>query len=246
MSSSSTLKHSGPSVGIGRPECLVIMPMLEGYEDIRAVVSRALSSAEITMRRLEELLPDHDWQYWLVESVGQVDFVLADVTDHNPFVMYELGLVHQRKLPTVLIVNGRNDRVSATVLGSPFLSYDTQRLNRFEGELTRALQAAGEEAMAHLETHHPSPSEEIISQWYAQVSDLLETFIAETEIAVEPVRLEEFTTRLRVATRRGARPPSKGGTARLATYLMPRLIRDADKVEVMKKLSSWLSSLKET
>jgi hypothetical protein len=91
------------------PECLVFMPMLEGYERIRAVVASAVKGSGALMSRLETALPDSEWQYWLLDAVERADLLLVDVTDHNPFVMYELGLAHHRMLPAIFIVNQAND-----------------------------------------------------------------------------------------------------------------------------------------
>ena len=112
------------------------MPMLAGYERVRDAVARAVAGAGVSLRRLEQALPDAEWQCWLVHSIRTASFVVADVTDHNPFVMYELGLAHGRELPTLLIVDSKHERIPATVLGSPFLTYNNCDLDRFEEELT--------------------------------------------------------------------------------------------------------------
>jgi hypothetical protein len=226
----------------GAPECLVLMPMLAGYEGVRAVVARAVAAAGASMSRLEEILPDPDWQYWLVEAVSRADLVLADVTDHNAFVMYELGLAHQRGLPAVLIVSERNERVPATVLGSPFLPYDGEHLDRFEDELAAAIEAVAGQLPASGAEALGTPSAGAIARWYEEALGLLALFNAETSVPAEAVAPEEFAVRLRVASRRGAHPPSRGGDASLPWYLLPRVIRDADRVETMRRLVEWVGA----
>jgi hypothetical protein len=77
--------------------CTVFMPMLAGYEDIRACVATSAAEARLTMNRLEVELPDPDWLNWVALSISSCDFVVVDLSDHNPFVMYELGLTHAAK-----------------------------------------------------------------------------------------------------------------------------------------------------
>jgi hypothetical protein len=98
------------------------MPMLLGYEGVRAAVRQAVELSGAVMRRLEDLLPDPEWQLWVTRAIEAADVVIAGVTDNNAFVMYELGVAHARRARTVLIVNRRNGSIPATVKGSYFVS----------------------------------------------------------------------------------------------------------------------------
>jgi hypothetical protein len=215
-------------------ECLVVMPMLKGYEAIREVVARAIAGAGVTMSRLEEILPDAEWQYWLVESVRRADFALADVTDNNPFVMYELGLVHNQQLPSLLIVNSRNEQIPATVLGTPFLSYDEQDLYGFEADLSAAIQTLAQESGTSVRQLGS------VGDPYQQALALLQRFRLETSIPVEPVGPDEFRTRLQVAEARGDRGSRKGEGKPVAWYLLSRIISNSDKVKTMNALTTWI------
>lgn len=242
MTSTLPSSHYGLSTNLGRLECLVIMPMLEGYEGIRAAVARAVKASGVSMCRLEEVLPDPEWQLWLAEAVSRAELVLADLTDHNPFVMYELGLVHHKRLPTLLIVNQRNERVPATVLGSPFLPYDDRDLDPFEEELAKAVESALEDLSTSSDIDPTALYDATIAHWHEWTTELLAKFRSETSVVAKPVSLVEFTTRLRVAVCRGANPPRRESSVRLAWYLLPRLIQDADDVATMRSLGTWVGS----
>jgi hypothetical protein len=111
------------------------MPMLPGYEDIRACVATSAAEAGLTMNRLEVELPDPDWLNWVALSISSCDFVVVDLSDHNPFVMYELGLTHAAKKPTIYILNETNTQATATISGSYFLPYNIKRLDVFAQHL---------------------------------------------------------------------------------------------------------------
>src|SRR5687768_13131946 len=111
------------STSDSRPVCLVPMPMYAGFEEIRAAVARTVQDAGFEMCRLEVEIQDSAWHLWLMASAAAADIVLVDLTGHNPFVMYELGYVHHRQLPTAFIVNARDKQIPATVRGAVCTAY---------------------------------------------------------------------------------------------------------------------------
>ena len=215
------------------------MPMLPGYEPIRETVKRAIERSGIVMRRLEVALTDAEWQFWLIATLPSASFAVVDVTDHNPFVMYELGLAHNRLLPSLLIVDARNERVPATVLGSPFLPYDgtaphtcLEALARWIGATALACRAPAENGQARIDS----------GSSFETALHLLERFRPHSPTGVEAVSREEFTTRMLVAEGRGDVIPPAADAERLAIHLLPRLIRHTDDVAVMRAVQQWIGS----
>ncbi|GAA0560563.1 hypothetical protein GCM10010172_49610 [Paractinoplanes ferrugineus] len=184
------------------------------------------------MLRLEELLPDVEWQLWLISTLRQATAAVVDITDHNAFVMYELGLAHAHRLPTLLIVDSRNERVTPTVLGTPFLPYDVDDLGWFEKQLASAV--------SRLSTGS------VFSPSYEQALSLATKFSATTGQAVDTVSRREFATRLDVATGRGDLPRRPVGVgdagptgAGAALHLLARVVKNADDVRLMRSLWDW-------
>lgn len=213
----------------GQKRCLVFMPMLAGFESVRAGVARGVRTNGTIMLRLEEALADADWQHWLVRTVPQASIVLGDVTDHNPFVMYELGIAHARRIPTLLIVDSRNERVSSTVLGTPFIPYDTNDLEMFEKELAVAIQDL---------ISDPTTTPDVPDS-YGYALTLADAFATTTGLPVDTVSLDEFATRLDVAADRGDLCPAG---PRKNLYVLSRAIRNADDVALMRSLLNWSTS----
>lgn len=216
------------------------MPMLKGYEGIRAVVDRAVAQADAEMCRLEVALEDANWQHWLAESVLRADLVLADVTDNNPFVMYELGLAHQQGLPTTLIVNSNNGCIPATVRGTPFLPYADDDFASFENSLATLLR----DAIQGLKSKGPETAASVAADrylhYYNEALKLMTLFRASAAVAVNPVSRDEFFTRLSVAEHRGDRMPDNRNKRQIARYLLARMISNSDKVEVMRAAEEWI------
>ena len=215
--------------------------MLEGYEAIRAAVARAMAMAGVSMCRLEEAMEDADWQHWLVDSVSQADLVLGDVSEHNAFVMYELGLAHQQRLPTTLIVNAAGERVPATVRGTPFLPYYDDFAS-FEKALAAILWAMA---------YEPRPADPAVALgaladrynlYYEQALSLMEAFRATVSVPMKLVSRSTFFTRLRVAENRGDWFPDGCNKQRIARYLLARIISNSDEIPVMQAAEAWIQA----
>ena len=212
------------------------MPMLAGYERIRDTVKGAIDRSGLAMRRLEVALTDAEWQWWLIANLPAAALAVVDVTDHNPFVMYELGLAHNRLLPALLIVDDRNERVPATVLGSPFLSYDGRAPHTALDELSSWVV---ETAAAC----HEQPDQTVRiddGSRYDIAVNLLEDFRRGAPLSVEAVSRDEFATRMRVAEGRGEVVAPAAAGERLALQLLPRIIRHSDDVRAMRAVRQWI------
>jgi hypothetical protein len=211
------------------------MPMLPGYEAIRATVARAVERAGFDLRRLEVLLSDPEWQLWLLDALPQAAFALVDVTDHNPFVMYELGLAHSRRVPAILCMNARNPSVTATVLGSPFLPYEDEGLEATEAALVRWMTLQAEVAQVSA----ASRQELADDVRYATGLALVERFCADAGVWVQVVSRDEFRLRCRVAEGRGDLRLTAGHPQWLALQLLPRMVQNADDTALMRALVAW-------
>lgn len=215
-----------------RVVCAVFMPMLPGYEAIRATVLEAIELTGATMCRLEELLPDAEWQLWVTQSVETADIVLADVTDNNAYVMYELGVTHALRTPTLLIVNRRNGVVPATVKGSFFLSYSDDRLSEFVPRLADAIRH-------HLRLSWKSDLKIPVIELYAKTLDLLSMRSPFISANLEPVSADIFSTFIEVAQRRGEIPMLDGNMRDAAGILLARLINGSDNCQVMDLIEQY-------
>ena len=186
------------------------------------------------MRRLEKELPDSDWHHWLIEALDTASFVLADLTDHNPFVTYELGLAHSRRLPTMLILDSRNDRISPTVRGSMFLPYDNDALAPFEHRLGRWTTST------LLDLKRAPSNGDSIS--YERALGLFEELRKHSPMPTAPVTAEEYGTRLLVAQGRGDHLRVGSEAASAAWYLLSHVMRDSDKTATMSAIEEWTRS----
>lgn len=58
------------------------------------------------------------------EYLDHADFIVADLTDANPNVMYEMGYAHAQRTPVLPVVERRMERVPPVLRGRLFFVYE--------------------------------------------------------------------------------------------------------------------------
>jgi nucleoside 2-deoxyribosyltransferase len=112
--------------------CLLLAPDSGDYSPVRDRIFAAL-----TKNRLEPLLSEaRDWSalslYELRKAILRADFIIADLTGHDPNVMYEVGVAHALRKPIFLIVQKSERKVPAVFKGNLYWVYDPERLDQLE------------------------------------------------------------------------------------------------------------------
>ena len=76
----------------------------------------------------------------VTEAITDADVLVVDVTRQNPNIMYELGLAHGLRKPTILIrsTEGR-EAIPFDLAGWLYLSYDPSNFEPFTNYLSHAV-----------------------------------------------------------------------------------------------------------
>jgi hypothetical protein len=86
--------------------CFVIMPFASKFDSVYETFKSAVQSEEINLScvRGDDLYQQHILQS-ILDQILESEFIIADLTDLNANVFYELGLVHAMKeMKKVVIV----------------------------------------------------------------------------------------------------------------------------------------------
>jgi hypothetical protein len=211
--------------------CLVFMPMLAGFEGARARVARAVALAGFEMLRLEAEVEDSAWHTWLLDALEQAHVVLADLTEHNAYVMYELGCAHLRRLPVSYVVDARDGRITSSVRGCAFVPYGDDQPG-FEamvaGDIRQLPRAAGD--------WQPAPA---IDAMLREADALADTFERSQRRAFARVPAPIFAARAAVAARRGHPDPRRMAAPYRARQLLAWRLGESERVDVMQALGGW-------
>lgn len=87
-----------------KKNCFAIMPFRSGFDEIDRIVERAASRCGLKYIRGDRrnkpglVLPQ------IVHDIRQASVIVADLTNYNPNVLYELGIAHQLKGPDRIVL----------------------------------------------------------------------------------------------------------------------------------------------
>lgn len=76
----------------------------------------------------------------VVNALTTADVVIADLTGSNPNVYFELGIARARNIPTILVMDNRDDaKLPFDVAGAPVIFYDDKTLSAAESSVAKAV-----------------------------------------------------------------------------------------------------------
>lgn len=96
--------------------CFVLMPFKDDMKEVyRDAIKPACKRASFVSLRVDELKGAFNINRKIIEHIFSSDAIIADLTDWNPNVFYELGVAHAIDNKTITIIS-----TSVTVPESDF------------------------------------------------------------------------------------------------------------------------------
>jgi nucleoside 2-deoxyribosyltransferase len=134
-----------------KPRSLILAPFSPPGRRIRETLDRALEEIGIEVFKFEDIGPGAQLAYAIQDAIKSADFVVADITNQNANVLYELGAVHALRKPAILIASETsNDGIPPTLQGFFVIVYDPTDLNALAKRVqTAALRLADEAAQKY-------------------------------------------------------------------------------------------------
>jgi hypothetical protein len=79
----------------------------------------------------------------IAEAIRDSDLVVADVTRGNPYVLYELGVAHALRRPTIILLDtDASAKLPIDFSGQPFIPYTEGQLGALGNAVTKAAKRA--------------------------------------------------------------------------------------------------------
>src|SRR2546427_11218947 len=80
------------------------MPFDSEFDSIYSeLLKPALEQAGYSVARADSFLDQENIMRDIVRGIASSDLIVVDLTTHNPNVLYELGLAHRLRIPTILL-----------------------------------------------------------------------------------------------------------------------------------------------
>ncbi len=93
-----------------RKFCFVLMPFTEDFDDIYQLgIKQSCEDAGAYCERVDEQLFTESILERIYNQISKADFVIADMTNRNPNVFYEVGYAHALGKQTILLTQNADD-----------------------------------------------------------------------------------------------------------------------------------------
>lgn len=120
-------------------QAFLLMPMAPSYESVRQTVVNVLHKLDFETARFdEEIQVGARWANAITDAIQKADLVVADVSDRNPNVMYELGYAHALRKPTLLLLSTESaGELPVDLAGYQMLTYDPKQLGGLRDQICK-------------------------------------------------------------------------------------------------------------
>jgi len=156
----------------------------------------------------------------------QADVVIADCSDRNPNVFYELGMAHEFGKPVILITSDAIEQAPTDIRAFEFISYANLGPDEFLSKLDNAPQAVIGNPFAAL---------------YPDAVALLQKFCSAKGRKIAPSSEAEFIASMK-AMQRSGQLLSSDPRGR-AEFLVRRLLGAEPQIEILIDLKAWLDEI---
>jgi hypothetical protein len=208
------------------PYCFVVMPFRPELNYFYLYVQRHLTEKHgLRVERGDHHVLTKALMDKIREQIVEADVLLGDITSGNPNVFYEIGLAHAFAKPVIFLTQDPPASAPVDVRQFEFIHYDLQRHEEFLGKLDNAIQNVFVGKYRAL---------------YDTASDLLRGFNSAMNTSYLAAALEDFQARVMRGEQTQDVPPADE-KERFAEFLLPKILREATDVIVMKKVMEWVS-----
>ncbi len=213
---------------MSRPRfCFVVMPFRPELNYFFLYVQRYLTEKHgLRVERGDHNVLTKAIMDKIRDQIIEADVLLGDITSGNPNVFYEIGLAHAFGKPVIFLTQDEPASAPVDVRPFEFIHYNLQRHGDFLGKLDNAIQNV------FVGKYRPLHDAAV---------ELLRRFNLGTKSSYQAASLEDFQARVMRGEQIQDIPPA-AEKERLAEFLLPKILKEATDVTIMRKVTDWVGS----
>jgi nucleoside 2-deoxyribosyltransferase len=127
---------------IDRKRVFVIMPFTENWSnDVYKEIKTTGEKLSLNIFRADEIFSTNDIMDEIWQSIEKADLIIADITEHNANVFYELGIAHALEKKVMLIRNKKGgERIPFDISKWRYIEYELtpKKTEEFKENLSKA------------------------------------------------------------------------------------------------------------
>src|SRR5579883_24137 len=211
---------------IDQPLCFVVMPFRAELNFFYLYLRRHLQEKHgLRVERGDHKVLTVPILDKIRAQILEAKVLIADITGRNPNVFYELGLAHAAEKPVILLTQDKAEEVPTDIRHLEFIRYDLGQDIEVLAKIDNAIRNVFVERYRHL---------------YSRAREILIEFNQSAGLALAEAGQDEFQQRV-IQRERVQGLPDAGSDFLMADFLLPRVIRDVQDGNVMRKITAWVT-----
>lgn len=124
---------------IPRKRTFVAMPFDNSYEDVYYAIERSCSSVEIKSDRVDFSYKPGDIKKRILNDIATCDFLIADISESKPNVMFEIGYAEGLKKSVIQVCSTPPGEIPLDIRNDSTIFYEKGRTHLLEEKLVNIL-----------------------------------------------------------------------------------------------------------
>lgn len=117
------------SIPVEKNRCFVIMPFKDELDYIYGVIKQGLNKAGYICNRVDEIEGSKPIINKILTEILQSRYIIADLTDCNPNVFYELGIAHSfKEAQNIIILKQQDSKVPFDITHLTYIEYNPNNI----------------------------------------------------------------------------------------------------------------------
>lgn len=162
--------------------------------------------------------------------IATADVIIADCSNRNPNVMYELGIAHSLNKKVILITSDSISEAPSDIRHLEFIPYKLDNHSVFIEKLDNAVRNVFFDRYEKI---------------YDIAKEIFDKFKKETSAPVNIASKEIFLSRA-MSSESSQNFPNIENIAEVIEFVLPKIIENSTDATVMKKVTDWLTTEKST
>lgn len=129
------MSNKNSSITTPKKFCFVLMPFTENFDDVYNLgIKQSCIDADAYCERVDEQIFHESILDRIFNQISKADIIIADMTNKNPNVFYEVGYAHALGKLTILLTQNSDD-IPFDLKHFPHIIYD-KKISKLKTELT--------------------------------------------------------------------------------------------------------------
>ncbi|MCH5172541.1 MAG: hypothetical protein J1F31_06925 [Erysipelotrichales bacterium] len=128
------------NIAVEKNRCFVIMPFKENMDYIYGIIKQGLNRAGYICNRVDEISGATPIINKILTEILRSSYVIADLTDCNPNVFYELGIAHSfKEASNIVILKQQDSNIPFDVTHLTYIEYDPNNVKLLTSSILKTI-----------------------------------------------------------------------------------------------------------